>query len=64
MPAISSDKDLPKLLDTATKQVKRAKKLILKHLGSAVDRVDRPPMQGMFSRTLLLTLKDKHEIVQ
>lgn len=64
MPEITCDKDLSKILDTPTKQVKWAKKLVLKHLGSAVDRVDRPPMQGMFSRTLFLTLKDKREIVQ
>lgn len=64
MPEIACDKDLPKLLDTPTKQVKWTKKLVLKYLGSPVDRVDRPPMQGMFSRTLFLTLKDKREIVQ
>ncbi|KAJ5096993.1 hypothetical protein N7456_007714 [Penicillium angulare] len=64
MPEITCDKDLPKLLDTPTKQVKWVKKLVLKYLGSPVDRVDRPPMQGMFSRTLFLVLKDKREIVQ
>jgi hypothetical protein len=63
MPPINSDKDLPKLLDTPTKQVKWAKKLALKHLGSAVKHVDRPPMQGMFSRTFLLTLADGREVV-
>ena len=64
MPEIYSDKDLPKLLDTPTKQVKWVKKLVLKHLGSAVKRIDRPPMQGMFSRTLFLTLADGRELVQ
>ena len=63
MPEIICDEDLPKLLNTPSKQAKWVKKLILKHLGSAVDRVDRPPMQGMFSRTLFLILKDKREIV-
>ncbi|XXH04774.1 hypothetical protein Hte_011196 [Hypoxylon texense] len=63
MPEISSDKDLPKLLDTPTKQVKWAKKLAVEHLGSAAKRVDKPPMQGMFSRTLFLTLADGREIV-
>ncbi|KAJ9483481.1 hypothetical protein VN97_g9909 [Penicillium thymicola] len=61
MPEITCDEDLPKLLNTPTKQVKWAKKLIVKHLGSAVDRVDRPPMQGMFSRTFFLILKDKQQ---
>lgn len=63
MPEINSDKDLPKLLDTPTKQVKWVKKLVLKHLGSAVKHVDRPPMQGMFSRTLFLTLSGGREVV-
>ncbi|KAI2624327.1 hypothetical protein GGR54DRAFT_570576 [Hypoxylon sp. NC1633] len=53
---ISSDSDLPRLLNTPSKQVKWAKKLVAKHLGSAVKRVDKPPMQGMFSRTQFLTL--------
>ncbi|KAK2603986.1 hypothetical protein QQS21_003822 [Conoideocrella luteorostrata] len=63
MPEISSDTDLPKLLDTPTKQVKWAKSLVTKHLGSAAKRVDKPPMQGMFSRTLFLTLADGRETV-
>ena len=58
MPTIATDKDLPKLLDTPTKQVKWAKKLITEHLKSAATRVDKPPMQGMFSRTLFVTLAD------
>ncbi|KAJ5715830.1 uncharacterized protein N7483_013011 [Penicillium malachiteum] len=64
MPSINSDKDLPKILDTPSKQVKWVKKLILKHLGSAVKRVDRPPIQGMFTRTLMLVLADGREVVQ
>jgi len=64
MPPIASDKDLPKLLDTPTKQVKWVKKLALKHLGSAVKHIDRPPMQGMFSRTFMLALADGREVVQ
>lgn len=65
MPMVTSDKDLPKLLDSPTKQVKWAKKLVTKHLGpgSATKRVDKPPMQGMFSRTLFLTLADAREVV-
>ncbi|KAK4141929.1 uncharacterized protein C8A04DRAFT_38710 [Dichotomopilus funicola] len=51
MPPVTSDNDLPKLLNTPTKQVKRIKKLVSEHLGSASKRVDRPPMQGIFSRT-------------
>lgn len=63
MSPIASDKDLPKLLDTPTKQVKWAKKLVAEHLGSTVKCVDKPRMQGMFSRTLFLTLADGRELV-
>lgn len=63
MPPVTSDNDLPKLLNTPTKQVKRIKKLVSEHLGSASKRVDRPPMQGMFSRTFFVTLADRREVV-
>lgn len=62
MPIITADKDLPKLLDTPTKQVKWAKRLVAKHLNSAATRVDRPPMQGFFSRTFFVTLADGREV--
>jgi hypothetical protein len=39
------------------------KKLVLEHLGSASKRVDRPPMQGMYSRTFFVTLADGREVV-
>lgn len=60
---ISSDNELPKLLDTPTKQVKWAKKLVAEHLDSTVTHVDKPPMQGMFSRTFFLALADGREVV-
>ncbi|KAH9890722.1 hypothetical protein F4778DRAFT_752058 [Xylariomycetidae sp. FL2044] len=63
MPILSSDKDLPKLLDTPSKQVKWVKRLVAEHLGSTAKRVDKPPMQGLFSRTLFLTLADGREVV-
>lgn len=63
MPEITTDEDLPQILNTPAKQVQWIEKLILKHLGSAVHRVDEPPMQGFFSRTLFLILEDKREIV-
>ncbi|KAK3902095.1 hypothetical protein C8A05DRAFT_15803 [Staphylotrichum tortipilum] len=63
MPLVTSDNDLPKSLNTPTKQVKRLKKLVLEHLGSASKRVDRPPMQGMYSRTFFVTLADSREVV-
>ncbi|KAF2970801.1 hypothetical protein GQX73_g2727 [Xylaria multiplex] len=63
MPMVASDQDLPKSLNTVTKQVKWAKKLVSEHLGSAAKHVDKPPMQGMFSRTLFVTLADASEVV-
>ena len=63
MPSITSDKDLPKSLNTPTKRVRRAKKLVAKYLGSAAKFVDNPPMQGMYSRGLFLTLADARKVV-
>ncbi|KAI1273436.1 hypothetical protein F5Y07DRAFT_376415 [Xylaria sp. FL0933] len=63
MPAVLSDNDLPKLINTPTKQSKRAKQLVTKHLHIAAKHVDKPPMQGMFSRTLFVTLADGSEVV-
>lgn len=60
---VTSDADLPKLLDTPAKQVKWIKKLVTEHLGSAAKRFDKPPMQGMFSRTMFVTLADGREVV-
>lgn len=63
MPMVAADTDLPKLLDTPSKQVKWVKKLVAEHLKSAAKRIDKPPMQGMFSRTLFVTLADGREVV-
>ncbi|KAI1177708.1 hypothetical protein F4777DRAFT_189769 [Nemania sp. FL0916] len=63
MPEIITDKDLPKLLDTPSKRVKWAKKLVAEHLGSAAKRIDNPPIQGMYSRTLFVALADSREVV-
>lgn len=63
MPLVASDNDLPKSLNTPSKQVKMAKKLVAEHLGSPSKRVDKPGMQGMYSRTLFLTLADGREVV-
>lgn len=60
---ITSDNDLPKLLDTPAKQIKWIKKLVIEHLGRAAKRFDKPPMQGMFSRTMFVTLADAREVV-
>ncbi|KAH8696480.1 hypothetical protein BGW36DRAFT_360314 [Talaromyces proteolyticus] len=62
-PMITSDKDLPKLLGTPAKQVKWAKKLVIERLGITAKHVYNPPMQGMFSKTIFVTLKDDSEMV-
>lgn len=56
--------DLPVVLNTPIKQVRWAKKLVAEHLGSPVKFVDKPPMQGLLSRTLFLTLKDGRQLAQ
>ncbi|CAK7229411.1 hypothetical protein SEUCBS140593_007234 [Sporothrix eucalyptigena] len=63
MPEIISDNDLPKIANTAAKRVKWVKMLVAAQFGSTVKRLDNPPMQGMFSRTLFATLADKTELV-
>ncbi|KAG7286811.1 hypothetical protein NEMBOFW57_009128 [Staphylotrichum longicolle] len=63
MPLITSDNDLPRSLNTPTKQVRRIKKLVLEHLGSASKQIDRPPVQGMYSRTFFVKLADGREVV-
>lgn len=63
MPMITGDADLPKLLNTPSKRVKWAKKLVAEHLKSTSKRIDNPPMQGMFSRGLFITLADGREVV-
>ncbi|QKX53063.1 uncharacterized protein TRUGW13939_00134 [Talaromyces rugulosus] len=60
---ITSDKDIPKLLGTPTKQVEWAKKPVAEHLCSTAKRVYNPPMQGLFSKTLFITLADDCETV-
>lgn len=64
MPLIKNDKDLPELLNTPAKQTKWAKQLVTKHLKCAPKRrTTSPPFQGMYSRTLFLSLTDGREVV-
>ncbi|RMZ87107.1 hypothetical protein DV736_g5665, partial [Chaetothyriales sp. CBS 134916] len=62
MPMILVDKDLPKLLNTPVKKVKWTK-LVAEHLGSTAKRIDKSPMQGVFSRNLFVSLADGGEVV-
>lgn len=45
------------------KQIKRAKKLVMEHLGSAIKSVGKPPLEGMLSRTYFVTLADARKLV-
>lgn len=60
---IASDSDMPKCLNSTSKQSKMAKKLAAACLGSPAVRVENPDIQGFFSRTMCLTLKDGRQIV-
>ncbi|KAI6527703.1 hypothetical protein MCOR05_008692 [Pyricularia oryzae] len=53
--------DLPACLATASNQVTLAKKLLSTRFNSRAVRVDRPDIEGCFSRTLLVALEDSRE---
>jgi hypothetical protein len=58
-----ADSDLPRCLNTASKQDKRARKLAQLRSGIPVKRTARPNPQGFFSRTVFVTLKNGEEVV-
>jgi hypothetical protein len=60
---ITSDADLPKCLNTEAKQVKKAKQLAHSHTGVPAKKARGPHIQGFFSRTMIVTLRNGHEIV-
>lgn len=53
---------MPKCLNTRSKQCKVAKRLAAACLGSPATQVDTPPMQGFFSRTIFVALKDGRQV--
>lgn len=60
---VEKDSDLPKPLNTAAKQGKRAKTLATAHTGKKAERVQAPDVQGFFSRTQIVTLVGGNRIV-
>ncbi|KLU84909.1 hypothetical protein MAPG_03943 [Magnaporthiopsis poae ATCC 64411] len=60
---VMRDQDLPSCLKTPSKRATRAKKLLSARFDSPAVRVDRPDIDGFFSRTLLVVLKDGCEYV-
>ncbi|KAF1828993.1 hypothetical protein BDW02DRAFT_574389 [Decorospora gaudefroyi] len=60
---ITSDADLPKCLNTPSKQTTKARQLAHLHLGIPSKQARGPRPQGFFSRTVIVTLQDGKDIV-
>ncbi|KAL8782678.1 MAG: hypothetical protein Q9213_005186 [Squamulea squamosa] len=60
---ITCDSDLPKCLDTPSKQASRAKRLATLYFGIPAIKTRRPNPQGFFSRTIIVTLDEGQEAV-
>ena len=60
---ITSDADLPKCLNTTSKQAKKARQLAFSQLGVPTEKARGPHLQGVFSRTMIVTQKNGKELV-
>lgn len=60
---ITTDSDLPPCLNTPSKQARKARQLAAQHSGTLATRVRNPDIRGFFSRTKIVTLKNREEIV-
>lgn len=60
---ITSDDDLPGCLNTASKQAKKARQLAHSHSGIPAKKAQGPCIQGFFSRTVIVTLRNDEEVV-
>lgn len=60
---ITSNADLPKCLNTASKQAKKARQLAHSHSGIPVKKAQGPRLQGFFSRTVIVTLQNDDKLV-
>lgn len=60
---ITSDADLPKCLNSASKQAKKARQLAHSHSGIPAENAQGPRLQGFFSRTMIVTLQNGEEVV-
>ncbi|KAM5430486.1 hypothetical protein McanMca71_007198 [Microsporum canis] len=58
-----SDSDFPKDLNSAEKQIKRAKELATRHVGIPTETAKLTEIQGCFSRTVEVSLKDGRDII-
>ncbi|KAG9198147.1 hypothetical protein G6514_010473 [Epicoccum nigrum] len=60
---ITSDQDLPRCINTAAKQAKKARELAHAHSGIPARKAQGPRTQGFFSRTMIVTLQTGDEVV-
>ncbi|KAF2463818.1 uncharacterized protein BDR25DRAFT_307529 [Lindgomyces ingoldianus] len=60
---ITSDADLPKCLNTPSKQASKARQLAHMHSGILAKKARGPRPQGFFSRTMIVTLQNGEDVV-
>ncbi|KAI9658972.1 MAG: hypothetical protein M1821_001932 [Bathelium mastoideum] len=60
---ITSDADLPKCLNTSSKQSTQARRLAHLHSGISAKKARGPRPQGFFSRTVIVTLQNDEDVV-
>jgi hypothetical protein len=60
---VTSDADLPPCINTAKKQAVKARALAHAHSGVPSLNAQGPRLQGFFSRTMIVTLQNGHELV-
>ena len=60
---MSAEKKLPPSLNTSTKQLAKARKLVEEHLQMPTKEARFPRIQGMFSKTVIVSLKTETEVV-
>ncbi|KAF1993663.1 hypothetical protein P154DRAFT_527597 [Amniculicola lignicola CBS 123094] len=60
---ITSDADMPKCLNTPSKQATKARQLAHLHSGIPAKKARGPQPQGFFSRTMIVTLQNGEDVV-
>jgi hypothetical protein len=60
---ITSDQDLPRCINTAAKQAKKARELAHAHLGIPARKAQGSRTQGFLSKTMIVTLQTGDEVV-
>ncbi|KAF2458990.1 hypothetical protein BDY21DRAFT_339471 [Lineolata rhizophorae] len=60
---ITSDADMPKCLNTSSKQATKARQLAHLHSGIPAKKARGPRPQGFFSRTMIVTLQNGEDVV-